>query len=338
MRKFAIGCLVLVLALVLMLVLGIASLISGGMDKADVAANQLPPLSHKMIAPGKAESQDKIARIELEGIISSMKESDSPFSSGLSGVEGIKRELAEAAADENVKAIVLRINSPGGEVTASDVIYHAVKIAAEKKPVVIHMDSLAASGGYYISCAGTQVIANPTTLTGSIGVIISQLNYYDLFQKIGLSQQAFTSGAFKDSLSGARPMREDEKVYIQTLVNESYERFLGIVAEARKLPKEQLRTTVADGRILTGQQALAAKLIDKLGYIEDAYALAKELGKAPNAAVVSYERPRSFIENLLNATGPSSQSAPKIHVDLHSSMLPRLQPGLPYFLPASYLR
>jgi len=132
-------------------------------------------------------------------------------------------------------------------------------------------------------------------------------------------------------------MREDEKAYIQNLVNVMYDRFLGIVSEARKVPKDVLRTTVADGRVVTGRQALEAKLVDQIGYIEDAYAVARELGSAPDAAVLKYES----APNLFRALGLASakaQAPAKIELDLTGGVLPKLQPGMMYYLPGAYLR
>jgi protease-4 len=238
-------------------------------------------------------------------------------------------------ADKNVKAIVLRINSPGGEVTASDIIYNAVKAAAKVKPVVVYMDAMAASGGYYVACGATKIVASETTLTASIGVIIETMNYSELFGKVGLSMVTFTSGAFKDSLSGARPMREDEKVYVQNLVTQMYDRFLGIVSEARGVPKETLKSTVADGRVVTGREALAAKLVDQIGYVEDAYALARELGKTADAAVVKYRHEVSLFDAFGMASAKAAQPA-EVRLDVSSGLLPKLQPGVPYYLPAHY--
>src|SRR4029079_19693247 len=184
--------------------------------------------------------------------------------------------------------IVLEIDSPGGEVTASDVIYNSVVKARAKKPVVVYMDSLAASGGYYVACGGKYLMANETTITGSIGVIIQTLNYKQLFNKIGLASVVLSSGKFKDMLKGARPVSPEERDYVQSFVMKSYDKFLGIVARERNVPADGLRNTVADGRILSGKDALEDKLIDGLGQIEDAFAKARQLGNAPNAAIVKY--------------------------------------------------
>ena len=282
---------------------------------------------------GDEDAHDKIVEIDLNGVIG-FDGDDSGNGAGM--VADIKNQLDQAVADKHVKAIVLRVNSPGGEVTASDIIYNAVKKAAKVKPVVVYMDSLAASGGYYVSCGATKIVASETTLTASIGVIIETMNYSELFGKVGLSMTAFTSGAFKDSLSGARPMREDEKVYVQNLVNQMYDRFLGIVSEARGVPKELLKSTVADGRVVTGREALAAKLVDQIGYVEDAYALARTLGKAADAGVVKYRHEVSLFDAFGMASAKAGAPPAKVQLDLSSGLLPKLLPGVPYYLPPSF--
>ena len=337
MNRTAFGCLIAALAVFLIVSIGLnvvqfAALVGGqipGMPQAK------EPLIEKVEVAGTAETTDKIVQLDLEGIISSMS-TGGFLENALTSVEVVKRSLEQAVADDEVKAIVLRINSPGGEVTASDIIYAAVKKAAAVKPVVVYMDSVAASGGYYVACGATKVIASETTLTASIGVIMESMNYHDLFGKVGLTSQTFTSGAFKDTLSGARPMREDEKVYIQGLVDTMYDRFLGIVSEARKVPKDVLKNTVADGRVVTGRQALEAKLVDQIGYMEDAYALAKELGAAPNATVVKYHSTPSFL-SALGMASSKAQTPTKVELDITAGAMPKLQPGLMYYLPGAYL-
>jgi protease IV len=221
-------------------------------------------------------------------------------------------------------------------VTASDIIYAAVKEAAKKKPVVVYMASVAASGGYYISCGATQIVASETTLTASIGVIMESFNYAQLFDKVGLNMTAFTSGAFKDTLSGARPMREDEKKYVQGLVDSMYDRFLTVVSEARHVPKDVLKNGVADGRVVSGGDALKAKLVDQIGYVEDAYALAQKLGKAPDANIVRYGHELSFLD-ILGAAGAESHA--KVELQLPgAAAMPKLQPGRMYFLPAALMQ
>ncbi|WP_395750070.1 signal peptide peptidase SppA [Prosthecobacter sp.] len=290
---------------------------------------------HEVVVENPAKSSaDKIVHIDLEGVISSMSVSGI-FAEAMPGVEPIKQALEQAVNDKNVKAIVLRVNSPGGEVTASDIIYNAVKKAAKVKPVVVYMDAMAASGGYYVACGATKIVASETTLTASIGVIIETMNYSELFGKVGLSMTAFTSGAFKDSLSGARPMREDEKAYVQNLVTQMYDRFLGIVSESRGVPKEQLKN-VADGRVVTGREALNAKLVDQIGYVEDAYALARTLGKSADAGVVKYRHEVSLFDALGMASAKAGAAPAKMELDVSSALMPKLLPGVPYYLPPSF--
>ena len=336
--KKGLGCftILLAVALVISVLINFLSIASWfGIDES--AMSFVQPKAHfseHLIEDGKKDVKDKIVRIDLEGVIASGPESSVLGGAGMD-VEGVKRALEQAVDDKNVKAIVLLVNSPGGEVTASDTLYHAVKEAAKKKNVVVYMDSMAASGGYYLSCGASRIIANETTLTGSIGVIIHTLNYSQAFGKLGLDSVTFKSGDFKDTLSGSRPMRDDEKVYVQTLVTDMYEKFLGVVSEARKIPKEQLKAGIADGRVFTGGEALKNKLVDQLGYIEDAYAEAKKLGGAPGAMVVKYQHHTSLLE-IFGALGSAQKTgAAQVRVDLTSGVLPHLKPGTMYMLPPS---
>jgi protease-4 len=202
-----------------------------------------------------------------------------------------------------------------------------------KKPVVVYMDSLAASGGYYVACGGKYLMANETTITGSIGVIIQTLNYEQLFNKIGLASVVFKSGKFKDMLSGTRPVTPEEREYVQSFVMKTYDKFLGIVARERNLPADQLRNTVADGRILSGKDALDNKLIDAVGQIEDAFLKAKELGNAPQATIVKYGPPFTF-SRFFRALGTTDNS--KIELTLPKQLMPQLETGRAYFLPSFY--
>lgn len=337
MNRTAVGCLISALALALLVSMGLnftqfALLL--GMESASVEGRE--KLQEKLEVPGAKGAADKIAHVDLEGIIANT-EAGGIMGAAVAGPAFIKRALEQALNDSHVKAVVLRVNSPGGEVTASDTIYAAVKKAAEKKPVVVFMDSVAASGGYYVACGATKVVATETTLTGSIGVIMESMSYHDLFDKVGLGTRTFTSGAFKDTLSGARPMREDERAYVQGLVNEMYDRFVGIVAQARGQKADKLKTGMADGRVMTGRQAMEAGLVDQVGYIEEAYALAKELGQAADAKVVRYHSAPS----LLSALGLASMRAGepvKVELDVAGGALPRLRPGLLYYLPSWPLR
>jgi protease-4 len=270
-----------------------------------------------------------VALIVMRGLISSSL----PGSVGETMVDDMRTALQQARDDDKVKAVILEIDSPGGEVTASDEIYNAVVKTRARKPVVIYMDTLAASGGYYVSCGGRYLMANETTITGSIGVIIQTLNYEKLFDKIGLASVVFKSGKFKDILNGARPMTPEEKDYIQNFVMKTYDKFLGIVSKERSIPAETLRNGIADGRIMSGKDAVENKLIDGVGQIEDAYAKARELGKAPNAVIVRYGPPFSF-GRFFRAFGQANDS--KIQLELPKQLIPQLEGGHAYFLPSFY--
>jgi protease-4 len=271
--------------------------------------------------------RDKIAVIPMRGLISSSV----PGSVADNMVDDMRYALEQARDDDRVKGIVLEIDSPGGEVTASDVIYNAVVRTRAKKPVVVYMDSLAASGGYYVACGGKYLMANDTTITGSIGVIIQTLNYEQLFNKLGLASVVFKSGKFKDILNGARPMTPEERDYIQSFVMKTYEKFLGVVAHERHLDATALRNTIADGRIMSGKDAVDNKLIDAVGQIEDAFRKAKELGGASDATIVKYGPPFS-LGRLFRALGQTQ----KIEVKLPGQITPQLESGRAYFLPSFY--
>ena len=291
-------------------------------------AEPLPRFREILLQRGMRGSFDKIAVITMRGLISSSL----PGSVTDSMVDDMRAALQQARDDSRVKAIVLEIDSPGGEVTASDAIYSAVVKARARKPVVVYMDSLTASGGYYISCGGKFLMANETTITGSIGVIIQTLNYEQLFNKVGLASVVFKSGKFKDMLNGARPITPEERELVQNFIMKTYDKFLGVVAKERKLPADLLRNTIADGRILSGKEALENKLIDGLGQLDDAFSKAKELANAPDAKVVKYGPPFS-LARFLRIFGETDS---KIELQLPKQLVPQLESGRAYFLPSYY--
>ncbi len=326
------GCIGIVL-LVLLCLSGLLNiLLMLGIANKSTEDMELPKFSEQLLQPGSGTKPDKIAVINLRGVISSsIKGTEGPTM-----VDDIKIGLQQALDDSRVKAIVLNVDSPGGEVTASDVIYNAVRKARAKKPVVIYMGSLAASGGYYVSCGGSYLMASDTSLTGSIGVIIETVNYSQLMGKIGLAPEVFKSGKFKDMLNGARDMTQEEKDYVQNMVMETYGKFVQVVADERKIPVDQLRNGIADGRVISGKDALDDKLIDGLGEIEDAINKARDLGNAPGAEAVLYQ-PSFAFGKLFNMLGQTSQSSAesKIEVNLTQKLFP-LEPGRAYMLPDFY--
>jgi protease IV len=327
------GCLTLFLFLALcasmMVNIFLAVAVLGRVSAGVVREEPVTRFREILVQRGGRGVSDRIAIIVLRGLISS----SIPGNATENMVDDLRLALQQAREDDRVKGVVLEVDSPGGEVTASDMIYNAVAKTRARKPVVVYMDSLAASGGYYVSCGGKYLMANETTITGSIGVIIQTLNYEQLFNKVGLAAVVFKSGKFKDLLNGARPMTPEERELMQGFVMNTYEKFLGIVAKERNLPADRLRNSIADGRIFSGKEALANKLIDGVGQIEDAYVKAKQLSGAPEAAVVRYAPPFS-LGRFFRALGETNQS--KLQIELPKQLLPQLESGRAYFLPSYY--
>ncbi len=230
--------------------------------------------------------KSKVALIRIEGPIFDSKKP----------VEEIK----EYVKDASVKAIILRVDTPGGAVAPSQEIYEEVKKAVEKKKVVVSMGSIAASGGYYISCPSSRIIANPGTLTGSIGVIMEIPNLEGLMSKIGIKTEVIKSGRHKDTGSAFRKMEKEEKELLQGVMDNVHEQFIKAVSEGRKLKTEELRK-IADGRIFTGEQAVKYGLVDELGTLEDAVrTAAKMVGIKDEPEVVTKEDKFSLFDMLRN--------------------------------------
>lgn len=208
----------------------------------------------------------------------------------------VVRLIKQAAADPQVRAIVLRVDSPGGSVIGSDEIYNALKKTG--KPVVAYMGALAASGGYYVSMAAEHIVAHPDTLTGSIGVISEFTNIEGLYEKLGLKSTVIKSGDNKDFGNPTSPFTEEDRKLWQAVIDETYDSFITLVADSRGLPKEEVRK-LADGRVYTGRQAYALKLVDQLGYLEDAIAKAASLGGITGEPrVIEYRRQTPFASLL----------------------------------------
>ncbi|MCS7056527.1 MAG: signal peptide peptidase SppA [Thermoflexales bacterium] len=206
----------------------------------------------------------------------------------------IARLIRAAARDPQVKAILLRVDSPGGSVIGSDEIYHALKQA--NKPVVVHMGALAASGGYYVSMAADHIVAHPDTLTGSIGVISEFTNIEGLYEKLGLKSTVIKSGEFKDFGNPTSPFTEEDRKLWQAVIDETYENFVKIIADNRGMTVEEVKR-LADGRIYTGRQAYALKLVDQLGYFEDAVKEAASRGGITGEPrVIEYRRQTPFAQ------------------------------------------
>ena len=301
-------------------------------------------------------SPNKIAVITVDGIITEHEAG----SDGNSMVDIIKAQLDRAADDKHVKAVILKMDSPGGEVLASDEIYNAVRDFQEDeadehgkpgrkgKPVICSMGSLAASGGYYISCGSRWIVANELTITGSIGVIMHGWNYRGLMDKVGVSPMTYKSGKFKDMLSGERATNEipvEERAMVQGLIDETYEKFKDVVADGREnahdLNKKENKPAnqgkpladnwedFADGRVVSGTQALNLGLVDELGDFDTTVDRTLELAHLKSANLVEY-RERYDLSNLLSMFGQSSQAHDiKLNLGVEG---PKLRAGLMYFL------
>ncbi len=243
---------------------------------------------------------EAVAMVRVEGVILTGSAPDSPFDGGGGAYsDQIVKWLEQAQEDLSVKAIVLRVNSPGGSVVASDEIYQ--QMLKVEKPIVVSMGELAASGGYYISAPADVIMANPATLTGSIGVITQITNLEELMEKVGVEVVVIKSGLHKDEGSPFREMTEEEKAIWQAIIDETYDQFVAIVSEGRDLPKEKVRE-IADGRVYTGKQAMELGLVDELGNLPEAIDRAAELGGIEGKPrLVEYHRPPTLFESLFGS-------------------------------------
>lgn len=258
---------------------------------------EVQPLTERVIA---GAGRDKILLLELSGFISS-QDSESLFGGkkrpGL--LARVREELDRARTDHRVKAVVLRINSPGGSVTASDVLYHELKKFKRDTgaKVLAHIMDVGTSGAYYAALAADRITAQPTCVTGSIGVIMFRLDATGLMQKIGLQSIEIASGDRKGMGSPFRALAPEEKALFQNIIDTLDGRFVGLVADERKLPRDTVKR-LADGRIYTSQQAQDAGLIDGIGYLDDALEQAKKLANLERASVVTYVRPGEYRANM----------------------------------------
>ena len=286
---------------------------------------------------GDEDAHDKIVEIDLNGVIG-FDGDESGNGAGM--VAAIKDQLDQAVADKHVKAIVLRINSPGGEVVASDAIYRALADVRNDTnrvmKIISCIETVGASGAYYAAMGTDYIVANELSITASIGVIMETLNFgpfedHDsLMHKIGVRSYVFKSGKLKDILNPTRAPTDEETKLVNDLIMEVYGKFVGIVADERDIDVDELKNGFADGRIMSGKQALAAKLVDELGYFEDAVDAAKERAGIEKAKVVQYYQPFS-LRHMLQMFGQTH--APKLQIQISPNPL-KMQAGKMYFLPA----
>ena len=327
--------------------------LSRGGFRTSMAREVGPRLEECLIKDNDASS--KIAVVTVDGIITG----NARDQAGNSMVDVIKAQLDRAKEDKRVKAVILKVDSPGGEVMASDEISQAIanfqkddpaepgKPGKQGKPVVCSMGSLAASGGYYISAPSRWIVANDLTITGSIGVLLHTWNYRGLMDKVGLAPVTYKSGKFKDMLSGERSTNEipaEERLMVQGLIDETYLKFKTVVADGRKYAHEKNKTeghvlvnnwtNYADGRVLSGSEAFKYGFVDELGDFDDAVKTTKKITGIARANLIEY-RERYDISEFLRLFGQSG-AAHDIKLDLGLEM-PKLQAGQLYFLSPTFV-
>ncbi len=269
----------------------------------------------------------KIAVVPVEGTIASA-DSTVPGTQPPVTPEGLADALLQAEEDPRVAAVVLEVNSPGGGVTASDQMHQSILDFKESsgKPVVVSMDSVAASGGYYISAAADRIVANESTLTGSLGVVIPLLNFSEAAEKYGVTQKYVKSGEFKTMGSSWNELTPEEREVFQSIVDQEYDEFVEVIVEGRDLPEERVRE-IADGRVYSGQQARELGLVDSFGGLDEATEVSQDLAKVEGATVVRYVLPESFTDTLFARLAPQEPETLRIAEEAGLTLEPK-----PYYL------
>ncbi|WP_447971607.1 signal peptide peptidase SppA [Nitrospira sp. M1] len=291
------------------------------------------PLQESRVA---GEGEQKIVMINIEGMLTSAKPSgfvDQLFDRP-SLPARVKEELTKAGEDEQVKAIILRINSPGGTVTASDILYHEIRQFKKTHsiPVIASIVDLGTSGGYYLAAAADHIAVHPSTITGSIGVIMVTINAEGLLETIGVKPHAITSGPKKSMGAPFRSMTDEEQAIFQGVIDSMYEQFLTVVKAGRPDLNDMEVRRLADGRIYTAIQAKEAGLIDSIGYLEDAIDLAKTQAGLDEAQVVTYHRAGGYKHNIYSSMMIGSGERQKFPELKASSLLTLLNSSTPQFM------
>ena len=311
-----IGCLgmiagigVIVAGVVAVLVLGVIAMDRGGDadDTFGTTRSEREKTSKKIWVCGEGnEDAPKILRVKISGVISDMEEN--LFGREKSSALSALKKIRAATQDEEIQGLYLLLDTPGGEVTLSDIIADAVqrfKQADTNRFVLVEMGSLCCSGGYYIAAGADYIIAHPTTITGSIGVIMATINAAELAKKIGIESVVIATGTNKAMLDPLKPVDQEHVKIFQKAVDVDYERFLSIVSKGRKIPVDKLRP-IADGRILSAEEAKKLKLIDAIGYSEDAEAQLAKMANAEEIRIIRYKDELTW-RDLFDDTFLSSQ-------------------------------
>ena len=311
-----IGCLgmiagmgVIVSGIMAVLVLGAISmdLSADGDDTFGTARPERDKIGKKIWVCGEGEEDGpQILRVKIGGIISDVQED--LFGRERSSALSALKKIRAATHDEEIQGLYLILDTPGGEVTLSDIIADAVqrfKKAQEGRFVLVEMGSLCCSGGYYIAAGADYIIAHPTTITGSIGVLLSTINAAELAKKIGIESVVIATGTNKAMLDPLKPVDQEHVKIFKKAVDADYERFLSIVSKGRKIPVDKLRP-IADGRILSAEEAKKLKLIDAIGYSEDAEVQLAKMADAEDIRIIRYKDEHTW-RDLFDDTFLSSQ-------------------------------
>ncbi len=271
-------------------------LMSGCINNISMSLFPQPaPLKEKVI---EGKGDHKVLLIDISGFISG--QAGKGLVASPSMVARIKEELRRAADNKAIKAVVLRINSPGGTITGSDIIYHELLRYKEKtgNKVIASIGSVGASGAYYLSMAADKVLANPTAVTGSIGVIMVHVNLQGLMEKIGVGAESIKSGENKDLGSPVKPLSPGGRKILQGVIDSMQERFVKVISVGRPGLSLKEIETLADGRIYTADEAFRSGLIDQIGYLDEAIELAKLEAGIDEAKIIFYSRPHEYKDNI----------------------------------------
>ena len=276
----------------------------------DPFSREAKPLTEHVVA---GEGNDKILLVDITRIISDETERGLFGNERESVVARVVAELELARADDKIKGLVVRINTPGGTVTASDVIYHRLmQFKAERQvPIVAHLMDIATSGGYYVSLAADEIVAHPTTVTGSVGVVFQSISLAELLEKIGVTNQTIKSGAMKDIGSPLRTMTPAERAVLESVIADMQSRFFGLVRQRRPQLNDADAARIADGRILAAPQALDAHLIDEIGYLDDSVGRVEQRAGLSQARLIIYRRAGESADTAFStAAARTSATAP----------------------------
>lgn len=255
--------------------------------------------SEKVVEKGDGINKEKVVVLDINGVIQNSN-NRSFFDTTDYNHELFLKMLKRAGADPTVEGIILRVDSPGGGVVESAEIHRAIVDIQEayKKPIYVSMGGMAASGGYYVSAPADKIFAHPSTITGSLGVIMQSINFEKLADDLGIKFETIKSGPYKDIMSSSREMRDDERALLQELIDESYEEFVRVIATGRNLTNEEVYK-LADGRIYSGKQAKQLNLIDELGTFDEVVAAMLEHIGRGKLDVIHYEPSSNYFQKLL---------------------------------------